>query len=83
MRSSFYLTSPNTPPSAVCVRMALWCAPSFPARFMSPGTHGPPAQPPVAVAREQEHASARTQRAALPVLTPRRQRVVISNHVQV
>lgn len=68
---------------AVCAWMALWCAPSFPARFMSPGAHGAPAQLPVGMARGQEHASARKQRAALPVLPPCRQRAVTCQHVQV
>lgn len=83
MRASFYLTSPNTSPSPVCVRMALWCAPSFPARCMSPGAHGAPAQLPVATATGWGHVSARTQRVVLPVLTPSSQRAVIYHRVQV
>lgn len=67
----------------MCVRTALWRAPSFSARFMSPGAHGAPAQPPVDTARWQGHVFARTRRAALPVLTPRRGRAAICHHVQV
>lgn len=63
--------------------MALWSAPRLPVRFMSSGAHGAPAQFHVGMARGRGHASARKWRAALPVLTPRRERAVICHHVQV
>lgn len=70
-------------PSAVCVRTALWCAPSFLAQFMSPGTHGAPAQCHVGMAREQGHVTVSTQKAVHHALKPRRQKAVICHHVPV
>lgn len=63
--------------------MALWYAPSFPARCTSPGAHGAPAQPHVGMARGRGRGSARTQRVVLPAVTPIRQRSVICHRVQV
>lgn len=80
---TLYLNFPNTPISAVCVRMALWYAPSFPARCTSLGAHGAPAQPHVGVARGRGCGSARKQRVVLPAVTLIRQRSVICHRVQV
>lgn len=77
------LTSRNAPPCAVCVRMARWCAPSFPVQFMSPGVPGAPAQLHVSEAGEPGHAAARTQRAPRPVPKSRKQKSVICHRVQV
>ena len=63
--------------------MALWCAPSFPALFMSPGAHGAPARLPVGSARGQEHASVKKRMAALPVMPPWRQRAATCHRVRV
>lgn len=76
----FLVASAATP---VCVRMALWCAPNFPAQCTIAGARGAPAQFPVDRVKELEVVSAGTQRADLPALTPKSQRTVTCQHVQV
>lgn len=71
------------PFSPACVRTALWCAPSSPARCTSPGARGAPARPPAAEASGLDSASARTQRTGPPALTLSRQRAAICRRVQV
>lgn len=80
---SLSLSSPVASVTAVCVRMALWCAPSSPAPCTIPGVLGAPAQFPVGGAKGQEPVSAGTQRAVLPVRTPINRRAVTCQHVQV
>lgn len=69
--------------SAVRARMALWLAPSFPALCTSPGAPGAPAHFHVGMAPGQGHASARPQRAVLPVATRSRRRAARCHHVHV
>lgn len=80
---SLSVSSPVAAATAVCVRMALWCAPSSPAPCTIPGALGAPAQFPVGGAKGQEPVSAGTQRAVLPVPTPNNRSAVTCQHVQV